>query len=39
MISHLGRHLSSGHFMVDVYDEKQANWISGALHVPEMFLA
>jgi hypothetical protein len=34
MISHLGRHLSSGHFIADVYEEKQANWVNGALRVP-----
>jgi hypothetical protein len=40
VISHLGRHLSSGHsILADIYDEKQANWVSGALHFPEMFPA
>jgi hypothetical protein len=34
MISHLGRRLSSGHSIADVYDKKQANWVNGALHVP-----
>jgi hypothetical protein len=34
MISHLGGHLFSGHSIADIYNEKQAHWVSGALHVP-----
>ncbi len=33
VISHLGRHLSSGHFIADIYDEKQANWVNCSLNI------